>query len=116
MTKKIEAFMKCFMKMHSLTLAEMAKKTNKSTSFIHGMIHGYKAPDDKNVDNIANSLGMSMQETRQFKQYLNESKPYITFKLSEFTSEQAALLAKIKLLASENNSQLWHVLKRLENL
>ena len=116
MAKKIEAFMQSYMKMHSLTLAEIAKKTNKSVSFIHGMIHGYKSPEDKNVDSIAEKLGMSAQETRQFKQYLNESKPYITFKLDEFTSEQAALLAKVKLLASENNSTFWQLLKKIEKL
>ena len=116
MAKKIEAFMQSYMKMHSLTLAEIAKKTNKSVSFIHGMIHGYKSPEDKNVDSIAEKLGMSAQETRQFKQYLNESKPYITFKLDEFTSEQTALLAKLKLLTLEKNSQIWRVLKQLENL
>ena len=42
--KKMEAFMKSYMKMHSLTMAEIAKKTGKSTSFIHGIIHGYKVP------------------------------------------------------------------------
>ena len=114
--KKIEAFMKSYMKMHSLTMAEIAKKTGKSTSFIHGIIHGYKVPDDKNIDTIANDIGMSVHEARQFRQYLNESKQYISFKCSDFTTEQVELLAKVKLLASENDSKLWSILKQLKNL
>lgn len=109
---KITNFMHWLCINRKIKQTDIARMTNRSRSFIHGIMYGYKSLDENGIQEFITKLGLTEAQALEFRQAIYEAKPKLSFDIKDMTEEQAKVLASLKAKLETDPKNTWPALAK----